>query len=359
MLPHSRQVRPVAFPRRGGASLLMGARPLSPIFPSDHPDRRPDLAPVARWPRLTEVRYRAGCRGFVGPFPPPLWMRSSVVLQCFDNTVTDQANDPAVGRRTIHLRLRYMTNDPSRLLIVASNRGPVSYGYDPAGGADRPPRRGRHGLRPDVGPRGGGGGQRDALAVRGAERGRPGCRPRQRALVGRGTGADARHPAAGLRRRVQRHRQLGPVVRPPHAVRHAEPAALRRRLPGRLGRLRQLQRGLRGGAGAGARARDAGADPGLPPVARAAYAAGPLPVGPDRPLRAHAVGAAGLLPAAAGRRGGRGPRRHPRRRPRRVSRPALGRGVPRLLRGGARGAGDPHQWPVPVPVSGRSTTAAG
>jgi trehalose 6-phosphate synthase len=26
-----------------------------------------------------------------------------------------------------------MTNDPSRLLIVASNRGPVSYGYDPAG----------------------------------------------------------------------------------------------------------------------------------------------------------------------------------------------------------------------------------
>src|ERR1700753_75928 len=107
-----------------------GARPLSPIFPSGHPDRRTDLAPGARWPRLTEVRYRAGCRGFVGPFPPPLWMRSSVVMQCFDTTVTDQANDPGAGRGTIHLRLRYMTNDPSRLLIVASNRGPVSYGYD-------------------------------------------------------------------------------------------------------------------------------------------------------------------------------------------------------------------------------------
>src|ERR1700761_8927698 len=103
----------------------MGARPLSPIFPSGHHDRRPDLAPVTRLPRLTEVRYRDGCRGFAGPIPPPLWMRYSVFSQgrtpglpdarpmakaapspgarhwCLHrgvvSTVTDQAADPATG----------------------------------------------------------------------------------------------------------------------------------------------------------------------------------------------------------------------------------------------------------------------
>src|SRR6201996_2593727 len=118
----------------------MGARPLSPIFPSGHRDHGPDLAPVARLPRLTEVRYRDGCRGFTGPFPPPLWMRYSVVVAhpagwrlqsraCLDNTVTDRPSHPATGCDAIHLGLFHMTSDPSRLLIVASNRGPVSYSY--------------------------------------------------------------------------------------------------------------------------------------------------------------------------------------------------------------------------------------
>src|ERR1700680_2318096 len=31
------------------------------------------------------------------------------------------------GYRAIHLPFLHMTNDPSRLLLVASNRGPVSY----------------------------------------------------------------------------------------------------------------------------------------------------------------------------------------------------------------------------------------
>src|ERR1700756_930257 len=44
-------------------------------------------------------------------------------------TVTDRTPAPATGYGGIHLRLFHMTNDPSRLLIVASNRGPVSYGH--------------------------------------------------------------------------------------------------------------------------------------------------------------------------------------------------------------------------------------
>src|SRR5580704_2463784 len=86
VLPHSRQDRAVALPSRGAPGARVAAvcvvmgRGLSPIFPSDHLDRRPDLAPVARWPRLTEVRIRDGCRGFTGPIPPPLWMRYSVVM---------------------------------------------------------------------------------------------------------------------------------------------------------------------------------------------------------------------------------------------------------------------------------------
>src|SRR5580693_1045185 len=85
---------------------------------------------VARLPRLTEVRYRDGCRGFTGPIPPPLWMRYLVVARPeagFLNTVTDQPPPPATGQDAIHLGLWHMTNDPSRLLIVASNRGPLSY----------------------------------------------------------------------------------------------------------------------------------------------------------------------------------------------------------------------------------------
>src|SRR5215469_2447833 len=86
VLPHSRQERAVALPSRGAPGARVPAvcvvmeRGLSPIFPSDHLDRGPDLAPVARWPRLTEVRNRDGCRGFTGPIPPPLWMRYAVVM---------------------------------------------------------------------------------------------------------------------------------------------------------------------------------------------------------------------------------------------------------------------------------------
>jgi trehalose 6-phosphate synthase len=45
------------------------------------------------------------------------------------NTVTDQPPPQATGLDAIHLGLCHMTNDPSRLLIVASNRGPVSYSH--------------------------------------------------------------------------------------------------------------------------------------------------------------------------------------------------------------------------------------
>ena len=60
-----------------------------------------------------------------------------------------------------------------------------------------------------------------------------------------------------------------------------------------------------------------------------------------RPLLAHPVGAAGLLPAAARRRRRAGAARHARRRPGRLPHPALGGRVRRLLRGvlGAEVAG--------------------
>ena len=119
-------------------------------------------------------------------------------------------------------------------------------------------------------------------------------------------------------------------------------AGVRRAVPPRLGRLPRLQRGVRGRAGGGVGGGHAGAHPGLPPGPDAEDAARPAPGGADRALRAHAVGAARVLPDAAGRRGLGHPRRHARRRPRRVPRRALGLGVPRLLRGGARRAGDPR-----------------
>ncbi len=56
----------------------------------------------------------------------------------------------------------------------------------------------------------------------------------------------------------------------------------------------------------------------------------------DRALLAHPVGAGRLLPAAARRRRSRGPRRHPRRRPRGLPLPALGQRVHGLLRADPR-----------------------
>src|ERR1700760_1067412 len=56
-------------------------------------------------------------------------MRYSVVF----TSVTGQAVTPAIRVGAVHLTLIHMTNDPSRLLIVASTRGPVSYSHAPDG----------------------------------------------------------------------------------------------------------------------------------------------------------------------------------------------------------------------------------
>ena len=165
---------------------------------------------------------------------------------------------------------------------------------------------------------------------------------------GRRAGPDARHRARGLRPRVQQRGQLDPVVPAPPAVRHAEPAAVRPRVPADWACLPGLQRGVRrraGRRGAAGPVPHPGPGPGLPPQPGPAAAARPARRGRarhrHRALLAHPVGAARLLPAAArpGRPGAA--RRHSRRGPRRLSRPALGRRVPGLLRGDPRRGGGP------------------
>src|SRR6202142_885857 len=186
-----------------------------------------------------------------------------------------------------------MTNARSRLLLVASNRGPISYKLGDDGSL--------------TARRGGGGmisGLTSGLAAAAADGG----------VLWLCTAlADADREAAPLGAR----------------------ADARRAVPPRLGRLPRLQRGVRGRAGGGVSRGHPGAHSGLPPGPDAEDAARPAPGGADRALRAHAVGAARVLPNAAGRRGLGHPRRHARRRSRRVPRGALGLGVPRLLRGGA------------------------
>ena len=74
-------------------------------------------------------------------------------------------------------------------------------------------------------------------------------------------------------RRVQRHRQLGAVVRPPHAVPDPAGAGLRRGVPRAVGGVRGVQRGLRRGARRGGGRGRGRAGAGLPPGAGAADAA--------------------------------------------------------------------------------------
>src|SRR5882757_6226143 len=104
-------------------------------------------------------------------------------------------------------------------VLVASNRGPVSYQFGADGSL--------------TGSRGGGGmiaGVTDGLAAR--------RRPAER---GTHRGADARHRAGRLRPRLQPGGQLDPVVPAAPALRHPEPAEVRPRVPPRLGGLPGLQ----------------------------------------------------------------------------------------------------------------------
>ena len=117
-----------------------------------------------------------------------------------------------------------------RRILVASNRGPVSFSRDEDGQL--------------TAKRGGGGvvsglssvassedmlwvcaalSEADRAAARRGTR-RP-ARPRR--ARGRIGGADARHPAGHLQPGLQHRGQLGALVRAPHALRHAEPAPVR------------------------------------------------------------------------------------------------------------------------------------
>ena len=179
------------------------------------------------------------------------------------------------------------------------------------------------------------------MGVRGARRGRPGGGAAHRRAAVRGghrrtARSDAGHPGGGVRRRLQRHRELRPVVRPPHALPDAARTRLRFGLPGAVGVLRGLQRRLRRRAGRAGGARRGGPGPGLPPGAGARPAPRPPPRPAHRPLLAHAVGTGGVLRDAARRHPAAAGRGHPRRGPRELPDRAVGAGLHRLLRDGAR-----------------------
>lgn len=207
------------------------------------------------------------------------------------------------------------------------------------------------------------------MGLLGPRRRRPGGR---RARSRRGRRTDAGDRRRGARRRVQRHRQLRAVVRPPHAVPDPAGAGLRRGVPAPVGVLPDLQPRLRRSAGRGGRRGRLGAGPGLPPVpgARDAPRAAPRPA--HRALLPHPVGARGLLPDAARRhpRGAAG--RHARRRPGGVPDLAVGGGLhalrgrdrPRALPrdpalGRAAGGRAPGRRPAPPDPRGRARPRRG
>ncbi len=321
----------------GGAAVCSRGEAFLLIFPS------------GRWPRdglgtcqgmaSRAHRRRDGCRGFTGPFPLPLWM-SVMKLSYYSNRCRTGA--PA------RFRLASL-HDRASAGAHRVNRGPVSFSLGDDGSLVA--RRGAGGLVSGLSSVSG---QADVLWVcaalsdadRAAARGAPDAGGR----LGCSRDGDARAgPSAAVRcstsrrhlpARVQRGRQLHPVVRPPPAVRHAQPAELRARVPPGVGVVPRLQRGLRGRAGRG-RGTAAGGGPrrrgrwSRTTTCRWSRGCSPTAAGPaDRALLAHARGrrrtTTGCCPTrwAAEVLDG-----HARRRPCRVPLPALGRRVHGLLRG--------------------------
>ena len=190
----------------------------------------PEMASLAA-ERGPSADHRDGCRGFTGPFPPPLWMSNMKLLR---HIVTD-----SLSRLQDH---RGRSAGPGRPAALISPSGRCDCAApDPGGGqpgaglfprgtttaAVGQPGRWRPGLRSVLGGQPSG----PAVGLRGAERRGPGGRPRgpwRHAQPGRKPGrqrrrlrrADARHPGRDLQPRLQHGGQLGPVVRPPHALRH-------------------------------------------------------------------------------------------------------------------------------------------
>ena len=223
-----------------------------------------------------------------------------------------------------------MASSGSARLLVASNRGPLSFTERDDGAARGEPRR-RRAWSPGCPSMGSGDGvvwvcaalsDGDRAAAR-ERRGRPAGPGRARHR--RHGGADARHRPGDVPPRLQRDRQLDAVVRPPPALRDPHRAGVRRQLPPRVGVLRGLQPApsptrwpRRRAEGAKVLVQDYHLTLAAADAARAA--ARPA----DRALLAHAVGAAGLLPAAARRRRPRDAARDARRRPRGLPLAAVG-----------------------------------
>src|SRR6266700_3316618 len=62
-----------------------------------------------------------GCRGFTGPIPPPLWMS---VIQFCSTVIKNTSGTPRAPREDA-LACRTM----NQRVLVASNRGPISYQF--------------------------------------------------------------------------------------------------------------------------------------------------------------------------------------------------------------------------------------
>ena len=252
-------------------------------------------------------------------------------------------------------------DDSGGRVLIASNRGPVSFAVGDDGSLVGPARRRRPGLRPSSVKD-----HADVLWVcaalsdadRAAARAAPDGRLDAELTPGKPAVQMLDIPAGHLPAGLQLGGQLHALVRASHALRHAQPARASGSRSAASGSRSapttpRSPSALADGAGRGPRPDagvrpGAGDDPGLSPAARPADARRAAPRRQDRAFLAHAVGAPGLLPAAAGRGGPRGAGRDPRRGSRRLPVPALGRRLPRLLRRVPRRVGGPGGRHRPV-----------
>ena len=229
-----------------------------------------------------------------------------------------------------------MAPSGSAPLLVASNRGPLSFVERDDGTLRAQPRRWRAGLGAVRA-----GQRRRRVGLRRALRRRPGGRPAGRRTAGStatattpaawrsGCSTSTRPPSTGPTTR-SRTRTLWFV----HHLLYATPTApafdagFRREWASYAAYNQAFADALSAEAAEGAKVLVQDYHLTLAPAAAARPAARPA----HRALLAHAVGAGRLLPGAARRRRPRDPARHARRRPRRVPLGALGPGLRGLLR---------------------------
>src|SRR5580700_11836143 len=109
-----------------GVAVVTGEDFLSPSFPAVA------LTAGRTWHHVTRLATRIGhrcaigCRGFAGPIPPPLWMSVMQLYLKRDKRISPARCWPGgLGWSLVALPCRPM----KKRVLVASNRGPVSYEF--------------------------------------------------------------------------------------------------------------------------------------------------------------------------------------------------------------------------------------